>query len=152
MDDPPDNAGQPPTNVLPSLLALPSPASFAAVSDATTMFCSEDKINKKKRLSKKRATLQIKIVLSFQKLKAIEANFYSINTLPLFNYSFKVITSKPRILLDFGILKDDPSADLHFRSIIENGWLGWHTGVGTFHSQYKIVQNVRCPPEAAHTD
>ncbi|GBP79958.1 hypothetical protein EVAR_52956_1 [Eumeta japonica] len=55
---------------------------------------------------------------------------------------------------------DDPSADLHFRSIIKNGWLGWHTiftegskpfeaecvGVGTFHYQYNIVHKVRCPP------
>ncbi|GBP81504.1 hypothetical protein EVAR_64213_1 [Eumeta japonica] len=28
MDDPPDDTGQPPANVLPSLLAPPSPASF----------------------------------------------------------------------------------------------------------------------------
>ncbi|GBP34965.1 hypothetical protein EVAR_28430_1 [Eumeta japonica] len=55
MDDPLDDTGQPPTNVLPSLLAPPSPASFVTVSDATTMSCSEDEINKKKRLSKKRA-------------------------------------------------------------------------------------------------
>ncbi|GBP60814.1 hypothetical protein EVAR_85075_1 [Eumeta japonica] len=48
MDDPPDDTGQPPTNVLPSLLAPPSLASFVTVSDATTMYCSEDEINKKK--------------------------------------------------------------------------------------------------------
>ncbi|GBP84664.1 hypothetical protein EVAR_58887_1 [Eumeta japonica] len=55
-----------------------------------------------------------------------------------------------------------PSVDLHFRSTIANGWLGWHAiftdasklseaeciGVGTFHSQYDIVQKVRCPPKA----
>ncbi|GBP33545.1 Probable RNA-directed DNA polymerase from transposon X-element [Eumeta japonica] len=59
--------------------------------------------------------------------------------------------------------KDDPSADLHFLSIIENGWLGWHTiftdaskfseaecdEIGTFHSQYNIVQKVRRPPKSS---
>ncbi|GBP60812.1 hypothetical protein EVAR_85073_1 [Eumeta japonica] len=91
----------------------------------------------------------------------LRANFYSIKTLPLFNYSYKTITSQPRIILDFGISKDDPSADLYFRSIIENGWLEWHTvftdasklseaecvGIGTFHSQYNIVQKVKYPPK-----
>ncbi|GBP47435.1 hypothetical protein EVAR_85027_1 [Eumeta japonica] len=95
--------------------------------------------------------------------EAIETNFYFIKTLPLFNNSFKSITSQPRIILDFGISKDAPCADLHLRSIIENGWLGWHTiftdasklfeaecvGVGTFYSQYSIVQKVRCPPESS---
>ncbi|GBP55624.1 hypothetical protein EVAR_35859_1 [Eumeta japonica] len=61
------------------------------------------------------------LFFSFQRLQVIEANFYSINTLSLFNYSFKTITSQPRIIMDFGISKDDSSADLHFHSIIENG-------------------------------
>ncbi|GBP34351.1 hypothetical protein EVAR_7403_1 [Eumeta japonica] len=52
MDGPPDDTGQPPTNVLPSLLAPPSPALFVTVSHAITMSCSEDEINKKKAYRK----------------------------------------------------------------------------------------------------
>ncbi|GBP18051.1 Probable RNA-directed DNA polymerase from transposon BS [Eumeta japonica] len=71
------------------------------------------------------------------------------------------LLSERRILLRIGgevkaSRLEDPSADLHFRSIIENGWMGWHTiytdasklsevecvGVGTFHSQYNIVQKI----------
>ncbi|GBP24489.1 hypothetical protein EVAR_20813_1 [Eumeta japonica] len=48
IDDPPNDTGQPPTNVLLFLLAPPSPASFVTVSDASTMSCSEDEINKRK--------------------------------------------------------------------------------------------------------
>ncbi|GBP65998.1 hypothetical protein EVAR_47498_1 [Eumeta japonica] len=55
MDDPPDDTSQPPINFLPCLLAPPSLASLLTVSDANTMPCSEDEINKKKRLSIKRA-------------------------------------------------------------------------------------------------
>ncbi|GBP61811.1 Cytosolic carboxypeptidase Nna1 [Eumeta japonica] len=55
INDPPGDTGQPPTNVLSSLLVPPSPASFVTVSDAATMSCSENEINKKKGLSKKRA-------------------------------------------------------------------------------------------------
>ncbi|GBP91002.1 hypothetical protein EVAR_69891_1 [Eumeta japonica] len=52
MDHPPDDTGQPSINVLPSLLGPPSPASFVTVSGATTMSCSENEINKKKRFTK----------------------------------------------------------------------------------------------------
>ncbi|GBP58882.1 Retinoblastoma-binding protein 5 homolog [Eumeta japonica] len=77
------------------------------------------------------------------------------------NKLHKLKMPEPRIILDFGISKDNSSADLYFPSIIENSWLGCHTiftdasklseaecvGVGTFHSQYNIVQKVRCSPE-----
>ncbi|GBP82951.1 hypothetical protein EVAR_99742_1 [Eumeta japonica] len=48
MKEPPDDSGQPSTNVLPFLLAPLSPASFVTVYNATTMSCSEVEINKKK--------------------------------------------------------------------------------------------------------
>ncbi|GBP68227.1 hypothetical protein EVAR_50372_1 [Eumeta japonica] len=55
MGDLPDDMGQPSTNVLSSLLVPPSRTSFVTVCDATIMSCSEDEINKTKRLSEKRA-------------------------------------------------------------------------------------------------
>ncbi|GBP03919.1 hypothetical protein EVAR_74722_1 [Eumeta japonica] len=55
MDDPPDDTAQLPIYVLPSFSAPPSPAPFVTISHARTTTCSEDEINEKKRLSKKRA-------------------------------------------------------------------------------------------------
>ncbi|GBP13951.1 hypothetical protein EVAR_10512_1 [Eumeta japonica] len=49
MDDPPDDRGQPLKNILPSLLALLQPRLSLFPINRTTMSCSEDEINIKKR-------------------------------------------------------------------------------------------------------
>ncbi|GBP91776.1 hypothetical protein EVAR_90736_1 [Eumeta japonica] len=93
MDSPPDDTGQPPTNVLPFLLAPLSPSSFVNVSDAITMSCSEDDINKKIRLSRKRVrkerhrTSKLNITVNSQST--------SLNNVPCFPYLSNIGPTHP---------------------------------------------------------
>lgn len=103
------------------------------------------------------------LVNSFRDFKLIKDPTFRFPNLPLFELDFDTVIFHPRIILDFGICKDDNKADELFRQIISREWRGWHTiftdasklsplgcvGYGVFHAQYDIVQKIKSPPESS---
>lgn len=102
----------------------------------------------------------VKSLTKFQNLK--DPVFHS-SRLPLFEFSYEIVIHHPRIILNMDICHEDPHADEYLRQILSREWLGWNTiycdasklaptgcvGVGVFHSQYDIVQKIKCPPETS---
>lgn len=96
----------------------------------------------------------------FQSIKDVT---YRSTNLPIFDFDYNIVISQPRVILNFDICKGDLNADEYFQSILKREWRGWHTifadasklspvgcvGCGVFHSQYNIVQKVKCPPESS---
>lgn len=100
---------------------------------------------------------------SYSVFQSIKDVTYRSTNLPIFDFDYNVVISQPRVILNFDICKGDLNADEYFREILKREWKGWHTiftdasklspvgcvGCGVFHSQYDIVQKVKCPPESS---
>lgn len=103
------------------------------------------------------------LVTSFRRFKSIKDPTFHSPNLPMFEFPYFVTILQPRVILDFDVMKGDISAREYSRGLLAKDWAGWHTlfsdasklspmgcvGVGTFHSQYRIVQKAKCPPESS---
>lgn len=103
------------------------------------------------------------LVKSYRKHKSIEAATHQSSLLPLYQYNFKTLINKPKIELNLGIHKHGHGQNTNFNCIVGNKWPGWHyiftdaskhaasscVGIGVYHSQYKIVQQIKLPPESS---
>ncbi|XP_061717906.1 uncharacterized protein LOC133525605 [Cydia pomonella] len=103
------------------------------------------------------------LVISFRRFKSIKDPMFHSPNLPMFDHSYPVTILQPRVLLNFGSAKGDICAKNHLQFALGENWKGWHTlfsdaskfspvgcvGVGTYHSQYGIVQKAKCPPESS---
>lgn len=103
------------------------------------------------------------LITSFRRFQLIKDPTYHSPNLPMFEFPYHVTILQPRIILDFNILKGDVCARERVQGTLGEDWSKWHTlysdasklspvgcvGVGTFHSQYGIVQKVKCPPESS---
>lgn len=102
----------------------------------------------------------VKSLINFQSIKD---PVHHSPRLPLFQFSYESIIFRPRVILDFDICHKDPHADEYLRQILCREWHDWHTiycdasklsiegcvGVGVVHTQFNIVQKVKCPPETS---
>lgn len=103
------------------------------------------------------------LLKSYSIFKSIKDRTFRSPILPIFNFGFDVVTLQPQIILNFDICKGDMFANKYFQEILQREWRDWHTiftdasklspvgcvGYGVFHSQFDIVQKVKCPPESS---
>lgn len=103
------------------------------------------------------------LVKSFQKFQSIKDPVFHSPKLPLFEFKYETITHQPNVILNFDICHNDPHADEYLRQILSREWRDWNTiycdasklspvgsvGVGVYHSQFDIVQKIKCPPETS---
>lgn len=102
------------------------------------------------------------LILSYRKFISLRAPTHRSQYFPIFCNKFESLVISPVVHLDdLVILKNDTNANSSFNCIINNKWPNWHylysdaskhspfghVGVGVYHSQFKIVQKVKLPPE-----
>lgn len=104
-----------------------------------------------------------RLVTSLRRFQSIKDPTFHSPNLPMFDLPYHVTILQPRVILDFNILKGDICARERSQEILGKEWINWHTlysdasklspvgcvGVGTFHSQYDIVQKAKCPPDSS---
>lgn len=103
------------------------------------------------------------LINSYQKFTSIQAPTHSSISYPLFCASYKSLTDTPDVALNIGISKNGPNNNISFNHVKDNFWKDHHTiytdaskhsssshvGVGVYHSQYKIFQQIKLPPESS---
>jgi ribonuclease HI len=103
-----------------------------------------------------------KIIISFSKLNNVNTILYRSQHNPLFECSFKAITYSPKVILDFGIFKDDPGANHKFSKLLEKWpeYLPVFTdsskmdpakcvGAAVWIPKYNIVLSLKCPAQSS---
>lgn len=103
------------------------------------------------------------LVISFRTHTIITTPTLHSSIFPIFESDFKALIISPEIHLNSGIIKGDPNSNFSFKAVVDELWPDWHhvysdaskhtgyqnVGVGIFHSQYKIVQKIKLPPETS---
>lgn len=103
------------------------------------------------------------LIVSFRKFKSLGSPVHSSSRLAIFNNnSYNSLLVTPYINYSVGIEKNDPGANIKFKSNIDDKWKDWHhlftdsskfsnscVGVGVYHAQYKVIQKVKLPPETS---
>ncbi|CAH2211315.1 jg20563, partial [Pararge aegeria aegeria] len=103
------------------------------------------------------------LVKSYKKYESLGAPTHRSVTLPLYQYNYKNLIAVPKIKLDIGLLKNSPNIKQDFINIVNNEWSDWHclytdaskhgskscVGVGVYHSQYQVIQQIKFPPETS---
>jgi hypothetical protein len=103
-----------------------------------------------------------RIVISFAKLNNINTILYSSQLNPLFQISYESIIYSPKVILDFGIFKDDPGANSKFLKLMEEWpeYLPVFTdsskmdparcvGSAVCIPKYNIVLSLKCPSQSS---
>ncbi|KAL0808787.1 hypothetical protein ABMA28_012467 [Loxostege sticticalis] len=66
-----------------------------------------------------------KVVQSFRKLSSFSHPIVKFRKNPLFDVPFDALSFEPNIILDFGITKNDPTANYLFSDRLKNKWQDW---------------------------
>ncbi|KAL0858408.1 hypothetical protein ABMA27_012288 [Loxostege sticticalis] len=66
-----------------------------------------------------------KVVQSFRKLSSFSHPIVKFRKNPLFDVPFDALSFEPNIILDFGITKNDPTANYLFSDRLKNEWQDW---------------------------
>lgn len=103
-----------------------------------------------------------KFIKSFLKIKDLSIPVFQSSVNPLFSTNFKALTFSPRVILNFGIDKDDLEANNNFNRLMEDweGWLAMFTdasksspdrcvGAAVWIPKFGIVLNSKCPPQSS---
>ncbi|CAG4925468.1 unnamed protein product [Colias eurytheme] len=103
------------------------------------------------------------LIESFRRVTSITTRIYRSPRLSLFSHSYDNLLTYPDIKYDMGIIKNDPLANLNFNTEVNKEWKDWNliftdasktslsgcTGIGIYHTQYKIIQKIKLPPQAS---
>ena len=103
-----------------------------------------------------------RILKSFDKLEYLLHQIVQFQINPIFTTKFEALISRPRVILDFGIFKDDPEANIHFNERLNRDWHDWLpiytdaskvdingcVGAAIWIPKYKIVLNYKCPSQS----
>lgn len=103
------------------------------------------------------------LVKSLEKFRSLDAPTHRSHNLPLFTCDYQALILSPNIKYNLNIDKNNLNANSYFICKVAKIWPGWNyiytdaskrspsgcTGVGIYHSQYKITQHVKFPPETS---
>jgi ribonuclease HI len=103
------------------------------------------------------------LINSYHKFISFQAPTHTSISYPLFCSPYQSLTYSPDVILNIGISKDGPNNNVSFNHVKDNLWNDYHTiytdaskhspsghvGVGIYHSQYKVFQQVKLPPESS---
>lgn len=102
------------------------------------------------------------LIVSYRKLKNFTTQIFRSDKLPLFFTPYEALTLYPNISYDLGLRKSDLEANHLFNYIRDEYWQNCNyiftdaskvsksgnVGVGVFHKQYNLIQQIKLPPEA----
>lgn len=102
-------------------------------------------------------------VQSLRKFKDIEAPTHRSSNLPLYQFNYNALVYSPQIEYNIGVSKDDCHHNSVFNSIVHERWPQWNhvytdaaknnnsscVGVGVYHPQYNIIQQVKLPSQSS---
>lgn len=103
------------------------------------------------------------LIITLRSHRTLTAPTHRSPKLPIFETDFKALTISPKVCLNTGIAKGDPNANSVFKHYINTRWRDYHhiycdaskhsafdcVGIGVFHSQYKIVEKIKFPPQTS---
>ncbi|XP_049865647.1 uncharacterized protein LOC126366541 [Pectinophora gossypiella] len=82
---------------------------------------------------------------------------------PMFGFDYEALIFQPQIILNIGIVKGDPAANVQFNKIVEDKWKGWLTiftdaskeseeecvGSAVWVPQWKSYLSIKSPPKTS---
>lgn len=103
-----------------------------------------------------------RIVKSYMKIKDLSSPIFQSSVNPLFDTNYKALVYTPRIILDFGVSKDDPCANQNFVRLLDD-WQDWlpvftdasklssgsDVGAAVWIPKFSIVLSFKCPPQSS---
>lgn len=99
------------------------------------------------------------LIKSLIRYKAIHAPTHRSPFIDIFDCAYEALINVPTVCFNLDI--DKHNANFYFKAVVQENWPNWHhiytdaskhspdmfVGVGIYHSQYKIVQKIKCPVE-----
>lgn len=103
-----------------------------------------------------------RIINSYLKLKNIPSPLFRSTINTLYETDYSILTYTPNVILNFGVLKDDPNANQNFSYLLAN-WQGWLpiftdasklqtdgcVGAAAWIPKFNIVLEYKCPPQSS---
>ncbi|XP_013178986.1 PREDICTED: uncharacterized protein LOC106126064 [Papilio xuthus] len=103
------------------------------------------------------------LINSFNKYTSHSSPIEQSVLFPIYETQFDALIFCPRIILNFGVDKDSPGANLKFNSILESDWPQWNTiytdasksspdssvGSAVWIPKFKIILSFKCPPSTS---